>query len=49
MKITLLGEQSYGAIRALEAAAGKLKWQFKLLAPAWVPVLSTGRTGIQRN
>ena len=37
----LVGEQSYGAIRALEATTGKLKWQFKLLAPAWVPVLST--------
>ncbi len=37
----LSGEQSYGAIRALEATTGKLEWQFKLLAPAWVPVLST--------
>ena len=37
----LAGEQSYGAIRALEASTGKLRWQFKLLAPAWVPVLST--------
>ncbi len=37
----LAGDQSYGAIRALEATTGKLKWQFKLLAPAWVPVLST--------
>lgn len=37
----LAGEQSYGAIRALEATTGKLQWQFKLLAPAWVPVLST--------
>ena len=37
----LVGEQSYGAIRALDATTGKLKWQFKLLSPAWVPVLST--------
>jgi alcohol dehydrogenase (cytochrome c) len=37
----LVGEQSYGAIRALEATTGKMKWQFKLLSPAWVPVLST--------
>jgi alcohol dehydrogenase (cytochrome c) len=37
----LAGEQSYGAIRALDATTGKLRWQFKLLAPAWVPVLST--------
>jgi alcohol dehydrogenase (cytochrome c) len=37
----LAGEQSYGAIRALEATTGRQKWEFKLLAPAWVPVLST--------
>ncbi|HXX20243.1 MAG TPA: PQQ-dependent dehydrogenase, methanol/ethanol family [Candidatus Acidoferrum sp.] len=37
----LVGEQSYGAIRALEATTGKRVWEFKLLAPAWVPVLST--------
>ncbi len=37
----LAGEQSYGAIRALEATTGKRMWEFKLLAPAWVPVLST--------
>jgi alcohol dehydrogenase (cytochrome c) len=37
----LAGEQSYGAIRALEATTGKRVWEFKLLAPAWVPVLST--------
>ncbi len=37
----LVGEQQYGAIRALEATTGKLKWQFKILSPAWVPVLST--------
>ena len=37
----LVGEQSYGAIRALEATTGKRRWEFRLLAPAWVPVLST--------
>jgi len=37
----LVGEQSYGAIRALDATTGKLRWQFKLMAAAWVPVLST--------
>jgi len=37
----LVGEQSYGAIRALEATTGKRVWEFKLLSPAWVPVLST--------
>jgi alcohol dehydrogenase (cytochrome c) len=38
----LAGEQSYGAIRALVATTGERKWEFKMLAPAWVPVLSTG-------
>jgi alcohol dehydrogenase (cytochrome c) len=37
----LAGEQSYGAIRALQATTGKRVWEFKMLAPAWVPVLST--------
>jgi alcohol dehydrogenase (cytochrome c) len=37
----LAGEQSYGAIRALEATTGKMKWQFKLLSPAWVGTLAT--------
>ena len=37
----LVGEQSYGAIRALEGTTGKRVWEFKLLSPAWVPVLST--------
>jgi len=37
----LVGEQSYGAIRALEATTGKMKWQFKLLSPAWVGTLAT--------
>jgi alcohol dehydrogenase (cytochrome c) len=37
----LAGEQSYGAVRALVATTGERKWEFKMLAPAWVPVLST--------
>ena len=37
----LAGDQSYGAIRALEATTGRLKWQFKLLSPAWVGTLAT--------
>ncbi len=37
----LVGDQSYGAIRALEATTGKLKWQFKLLTTAWVGTLAT--------
>jgi len=37
----LLGEQSYGAIRALVATTGKLKWQYKLFTTAWVGTLAT--------
>lgn len=37
----LAGEQSYGAIRALEATTGKRRWQFRLLSPAWVGTLAT--------
>lgn len=37
----LVGDQSYGAIRALEATTGKLRWQFKLLSTAWVGTLAT--------
>lgn len=35
-------EESYGAIRALDPATGKLKWEFRLSTPAWAGVLSTG-------
>jgi alcohol dehydrogenase (cytochrome c) len=37
----LLGEQSYGAIRALVATTGKLKWQYRLFTTAWVGTLAT--------
>lgn len=37
----LAGEQSYGAIRALEATTGKLRWQYKLFSTAWVGTLAT--------
>ena len=31
-----------GAIRALEATTGKMKWEFPLLSPGWTSLLSTG-------
>lgn len=37
----LAGEQSYGAIRALDAVTGKLRWQYKLFSTAWVGTLAT--------
>jgi alcohol dehydrogenase (cytochrome c) len=37
----LSGDDSYGAIRALEVATGKMKWEFRLDAPAWVAPLAT--------
>ena len=30
-----------GAIRALEAATGKMKWEFTLKSPPWAGVIST--------
>lgn len=35
------GDDAYGAIRALDATTGKLKWQYRVLAPAWVSTLAT--------
>jgi alcohol dehydrogenase (cytochrome c) len=37
----LSGDDSYGAIRALEVGTGKMKWEFRLDAPAWVAPLAT--------
>lgn len=37
----LSGDQAYGALRALDALTGKLVWQYRLLAPAWVSPLAT--------
>ena len=37
----LEGDDAYGAIRALDAATGKLKWEFRLHSPPWAGVLST--------
>jgi alcohol dehydrogenase (cytochrome c) len=35
------GDEAYGAIRALDALSGKMKWEYKLLTPAWVSTLAT--------
>lgn len=35
------GDDAWGAVRALEATTGKLKWEFKLLSPPMSGVLST--------
>ena len=37
----LLGDEAYGAIRALDVLTGKLKWEFRLQSPLWSGVLST--------
>jgi outer membrane protein assembly factor BamB len=37
----LEGDDAYGAIRGLEAATGKLRWEFRLHSPPWAGVLST--------
>jgi outer membrane protein assembly factor BamB len=35
------GDDAWGAVRALEATTGKMKWEFKLLTPPWTGLLST--------
>ena len=37
----LNGDKAYGAIRALDASNGKLKWEFKLQSPPWAGVMAT--------
>ncbi len=37
----LNGDKAYGAIRALEANTGKVKWEFRLLSPPWAGVMAT--------
>jgi alcohol dehydrogenase (cytochrome c) len=37
----LTGDKAYGAIRALEAETGRLRWEFRLHSPPWAGVLST--------
>lgn len=34
-------DDTWGAIKALEAETGEIKWEFKLLSPPWAGVLST--------
>lgn len=34
-------EDAWGAIRALQAETGEMRWEFKLLSPPWAGVLST--------
>ena len=40
-RITLGGDDAYGAIRALDAVTGKRKWEFKTLAPTQTSTLAT--------
>ena len=35
------GDDAWGAVRALEATSGKMKWEFKLLTPPMMGLLST--------
>lgn len=37
----LNGDEAFGAVRALEATTGKMKWEFKLHSPPWAGLLST--------
>lgn len=37
----LSGDDAYGAIQALDVTTGKMKWEFRILAPAWNSVLAT--------
>ena len=37
----MTGDDTFGAIRALEATTGKLKWEFKLFSPPMTGVMST--------
>jgi alcohol dehydrogenase (cytochrome c) len=37
----LSGDDAYGAIRALDVMTGKMKWEYRLVAPAWISPLAT--------
>lgn len=37
----LSGDDAYGAVRALDAITGKLKWEYRMIAPAWISPLAT--------
>jgi putative heme-binding domain-containing protein len=38
---SLDGDKAWGAIRALDVATGKMKWEFRLQSPIWAGVLAT--------
>ncbi len=38
----LPADQNFGAVRALDAATGKMKWEFRLHSPPWAGVMATG-------
>ena len=40
-RITIRGDDADGAVRALDAVTGKLKWEFPILAPTQVSTLAT--------
>jgi len=40
-RLNLSGDVSYGAIRALDVLTGKMKWEYRYLAPAQVSTLAT--------
>jgi alcohol dehydrogenase (cytochrome c) len=40
-RMNLSGDTEYGAVRALDAVTGQMKWQYKILAPAEVSTLAT--------
>ena len=37
----IYGDDAYSAIRALESATGKVKWQFKMVGDSWTGTLAT--------
>ncbi len=37
----LPGDNAYGAVKALDATTGEIKWEFRLQSPPWSGVLST--------
>ena len=43
------GDDASGAIRALDAVTGKLKWEFPLLSPGWTSLLSTAGGLVRRH
>ena len=38
----LPADDNYGAVRALDAATGKIKWEFRLQSPPWAGLMATG-------